>query len=281
MKNSDNPALIAFEGALAQEMNALEGATDPALLGAMTYAMSGGGKRVRPILMLLAADAVGIPRKKIMPLACALECIHNYSLIHDDLPCMDDDDTRRGLPTVHKVYGEAIAVLAGDALLNLGHEIMLKACVKDFDLLSASLAISEAAGARGMAGGQSAEFSIKNPSKDDLVYIYALKTGALLRAAITAPFLVMRSPLLGDAQRLAFSAGFVFQLVDDLLDYRAGGDKDKPTFAALYGEQETEAEIARQNSICSVLFDKLSDARGAEALRGLREYTNALSHRLI
>lgn len=280
MKNFVSPLIEATEAALKGYLDALEVQTDPVLPDAMRYALFGSGKRVRPVLMLLAAEAVGLPHERMMPLACALECIHNYSLIHDDLPCMDDDDTRRGRPTVHNVYGEAMAVLAGDALLNLGHEILLEACTRDTELISAALAISQASGARGMAGGQAAEFSHKNPDKEDLKHIYEMKTGALIRAAITAPFIAASSPCMKDAERLAQSAGFVFQLADDLIDFRAGQDKDKVTFPSLCGEEETVREIERQRKICASVFDKLSAELGQSRVEGLREYIDALSHRL-
>jgi geranylgeranyl diphosphate synthase type II len=280
MKNSVSLALQEIEEALPVYFQALEGNTDPVLLDAMKYAVNGGGKRVRPVLMLFAADAADIPRKRILPLACALECIHNYSLIHDDLPCMDNDDLRRGRPTVHKVYGEAIAMLAGDALLNLGHEILLEACIKDSALVPAAYAISRAAGVRGMVGGQSAEFTIRNPDKKELIHIDTLKTGALIQAAVTVPYIAANSPYLHDIERLGLAIGFVFQLVDDLLDFRAGGDKGKTTFPSLYGEEDTLEEIAKQNRICQSIFDKLSTA-SAGRLENLREYTETLSHRLI
>jgi geranylgeranyl diphosphate synthase type II len=157
------------------------------LLEAMRYSLLSGGKRLRPVLALAFCRACGGDEMAALPFACALEMVHTYSLIHDDLPCMDDDDFRRGRPTSHKVFGEAMAVLAGDALLTAAFETMLSK--KNVSLAPARAAeaaacLAQAAGAYGMVGGQALDIGEeKELSAEELRKMYALKTGALIRAA--------------------------------------------------------------------------------------------------
>jgi geranylgeranyl diphosphate synthase type II len=190
----------------------------------MRYSVFAGGKRLRPILMMGAFEAVGGTGEKVFPFACALEMIHTYSLIHDDLPAMDDDDFRRGKPTNHKVYGEGIAILAGDALLNTAHETMITAAkeYKGEECLEAMDIISSAAGTRGMIGGQVIDLLSENKpiDLDQLHYIHENKTGALIRAAVKA------GGVLGKAEKeqidlldhFGYCLGMAFQIQDDILD---------------------------------------------------------------
>jgi len=264
-----------IESAVQAELQAYQTIVEPVLYRAMEYAITGGGKRVRPMLMLLSADTLNIPHKKIIRLAVALECIHTYSLIHDDLPCMDNDDYRRGRPTVHKVFGEAIAVLAGDALLNLASEIMLDACINNHSLISAALFISRAAGITGMVCGQAADITKNRYDETELIKMYTGKTGALIQAAIAVPYIAEQNENVPVIKELGRHIGLVFQLADDLLDYRDGSDKEKTTYVSLFGEQKTLEKIASFNTKCNKFYDALGLSQSA-----LKEYTEQLSHRL-
>ena len=194
---------------------------------AMSYSLMSGGKLIRPVMLLAACDAFGGDLEKALPFACAIEMIHVYSLIHDDLPGMDNDDLRRGRPTNHKVFGEGVAILAGDGLLTYAMEIML-AAVDDDRTREAMMVIVKAAGVRGMIAGQYADLESegKQIDIDKLRYIHRNKTGALLKAPLVA------GAILGGAdedQVLAVSEygvnlGIAFQITDDLLDVI--GDKD-------------------------------------------------------
>ncbi len=230
---------------------------------AMRYSLSAGGKRVRPILMMAACEAVGGNSVDIMPAACAMECVHTYSLIHDDLPAMDDDDLRRGKPTCHKVFGEAIAILAGDGLLTYAFELMthdeLLENISPDKVTKAISIFSRAAGISGMVGGQTADiiFEGKRVDPDTLSYIHRHKTGALIRASLEMGAILGG----GDAGQVASLAdfgtalGLAFQVVDDLLDVvgdekklgkPVGSDErnKKATYPALFG-----IEKAREKAI--------------------------------
>ncbi len=197
--------------------------TNPPLLGeSMAYSLLNGGKRVRPVLALACADVLGLDRGEILPFALALEMVHTYSLIHDDLPAMDDDDFRRGKPSNHKQFGEANAILAGDALLNEAYTLCFRESVKGERYARAALFLSECAGAYGMIAGQSADLyfsrSDNEVSEEDLRYIYAHKTGKLLLAPVA-----MASILSGNKNYLALERfgkllGELFQMTDDILD---------------------------------------------------------------
>lgn len=210
----------AVNTALAVQMD-ICGAPEP-LLSAMRYSLLAGGKRLRPVLLLAACEACGGDVAEAMPFACALEMVHTYSLIHDDLPAMDDDDLRRGRPTNHRVYGEGMAVLAGDGLLNLAFEAML-AATEGPARVAAMRRIAGAAGARGMIGGQCVDLDCE--AKDaggpaEIAYIHRHKTAALFIGAVAAGMLLAGA----DAQTVAIgeayatALGEAFQIRDDLLD---------------------------------------------------------------
>lgn len=205
--------------------------TSPAsrLFEAMRYSLMAGGKRLRPILALAAFDAVnhqGLPLDVVIPFACALECIHTYSLIHDDLPAMDNDDFRRGVPTCHKKFGEAIAILAGDALLTLAFEICSNPQsgyqIPATTRLKALNLMAQAAGMNGMVGGQTADMELegKDISAQELDYIHSKKTGALLKASVVIGGILAET----DDNNLKALAdygahiGLAFQIRDDILD---------------------------------------------------------------
>ncbi len=232
----------------------------PTIHEAMRYSVFAGGKRLRPVLVIAGAEAAGGRMADVMPTACAFELIHTYSLIHDDLPAMDDDDYRRGRLTSHKVYGEAIAILAGDALLT--HALGLVATNAGLaraaaDALPRVLAeITEAAGMAGMIGGQVVDVQSegREVSAETLEYIHTRKTGALIRAALRVGALLVRAPdpLLAALTRYGEHLGLAFQIVDDILDVEgsletlgktAGSDrrKKKVTYPDFHGLDASKA----------------------------------------
>jgi len=214
------------------------------LFEAMRYTLEAPGKRVRPLLLLLACKAVGGNEDDAMPYACAIEFIHNYSLIHDDLPAMDNDDYRRGKLTNHKVFGEAMAILAGDGLLSAAFELMhidYISRLNDPEALMtrvrAGAAIAEGAGIRGMVAGQSCDIEAEGTviSKELLDFIHLNKTAALIRAAVKAGACIGGG---GDEAVNAITEygekiGLAFQIADDILDY--GTEEGKASYPAIIG----------------------------------------------
>jgi geranylgeranyl diphosphate synthase type II len=205
------------------------GAPPAALHAAMRHLIFPGGKRLRPVLALAAAEAVGAPAERALPIAVAVELVHTYSLVHDDLPCMDDDDERRGRPTVHKVYGEATAVLAGDALLALAFEAALTVPAEGVPgeaRAAATAVLARTAGSRELVGGQVDDIAFDAATADaaSIESIHERKTAALIAAAIVG------GAILGGAdaeqtealRRFGLGVGVAFQIADDLLD--AGED---------------------------------------------------------
>ncbi len=215
-----------IDASIADLLESYRGRVEPRLLEAMHYSLTSPGKRIRPILVLAAAEAVGADRGPLRPYACALEMIHAYSLVHDDLPAMDDDDLRRGRPTNHKVFGEGMAILAGDALLTEAFAVMSGdrggSSVSGDRRVHAIRELAVAAGAEGMVGGQAGDILAEGVAADLALVesIHRRKTGALLRAAVRIGALLGGS----DAPRLerltAFgeAIGLAFQVADDLLD---------------------------------------------------------------
>lgn len=239
--------------------------TGPALrLGeAMRYAVLNGGKRIRPILMLAVAEVLGVERKQVLPIACALEMIHSYSLVHDDLPAMDNDDLRRGKPTTHKQYDEATAILAGDTLQCYAFNVIAQGCreagVPAERVLMAIEALSTASGQLGMAGGQMLDLQNegKQSSLAELTQMHSLKTGALLEYAVAAPLFIAqpKAVIVDGLMAYAAAVGLAFQIKDDILDVEAstaelgktaGKDKDqhKATFISLLGLAEAKKALA-------------------------------------
>ena len=235
----------------------------PAGLGeAMRYAVLDGGKRLRPLLALAACDAVGGRRPVALRAACALELIHAYSLVHDDMPCMDNDVLRRGKPTVHVAYGEAQALLVGDALQALAFELLVPADGTVPDALAASLCrqLALAAGGHGMAGGQAVDLASVGVALDQpaLEAMHRLKTGALLQASVMMGASTGPMSTTAREQLTVYGAalGLAFQVVDDVLDVTAdsatlgktaGKDAaaDKPTFVSLLGLSAAQAYAER------------------------------------
>lgn len=211
----------AFDDRIASYFNA-ENPYEKQIEEAMLYSLNAGGKRIRPLLLLEVAKAYGVEEDKVLAHAMALEMIHTYSLIHDDLPCMDDDDMRRGKPTSHKVFGQAMAVLAGDALLNKAFELMIEATVTYPDLIYATQTIASAAGSKGMILGQVADMNNIHQEKlsvEALDFINANKTGKLITAALVAA--TQASGQFEDVQKMrsiGYHMGLMFQMKDDILD---------------------------------------------------------------
>ncbi|GAE36347.1 polyprenyl synthetase family protein [Halalkalibacter akibai] len=192
---------------------------------AMFYSLNAGGKRIRPALLLATVKSFGKPLEHGYDMACAIEMIHTYSLIHDDLPAMDDDDLRRGKPTNHKVFGEALAILAGDALLTYSFEVITKMEVGNLTAEQKLLLIQElarASGPEGMVGGQVADMEGENQSLtlDELVYIHHHKTGDLLTVAIIAGAIIAGASKsdIDNLRQFAKELGLMFQIKDDILD---------------------------------------------------------------
>ncbi len=197
------------------------------ILEAMEYSLFAGGKRVRPILAFLFNEFLGGSKEKILPFAIAIELIHTYSLIHDDLPAMDNDDFRRGKPTSHKKFGEAIAILAGDALLNQAFELSINSIVDKQTLKCANI-LSKYAGIQGMIGGQVQDILSENSKNLDgstLEYIITNKTAKLIKAPIEIASAINEDKYLDKLTALGDNIGFLFQITDDILDVESSFEK--------------------------------------------------------
>lgn len=208
------------------------------LLEAMEYSLFPGGKRFRPLLVLSSCEAVGGHLSDALPVACAIELIHNYSLIHDDLPCMDNDDFRRGKPSTHKKFGCALAVLAGDALLTYAFEILSSSLSGNL-LKDVIFEIAYAAGPSGMVGGQ-----VLDITEGRIEDIHSKKTMALIRASSRCGGLVGGATFeeLDTLTRYGEKLGMAFQIVDDILDFEK---EERPTYPAVYGLNKAREEAKR------------------------------------
>ena len=262
--------------------------TKPATLHkAMRYSLFAGGKRLRPILCLAAAEACRGNIGNALPLACALECIHTYSLVHDDLPSMDNDDFRRGRPTCHKVFGEGIAVLAGDALLTIAFEIVSKAKpAPRYDMSTLLSETAVAAGSQKLIAGQVADLEAegKNVKRDQLQFIHENKTAAILKSSVRLGAMSANAEAkkLSAITRFGQRLGLAFQIIDDILDVTqtseilgksAGKDvaAKKATYPAVIGLDKSRAEARR---LTRQAHDTLSvfTGRDAEPLHALANY---------
>lgn len=243
---------------------------------AMRYSVFAGGKRLRPILCLAGTESVGGVVTDSLPIACALELIHTYSLIHDDLPVMDDDDFRRGKPSNHRLFGEAIALLAGDALLTEAFRLMatarLTARITPQVLLKVIALISQAAGYRGMVGGQTVDIQSEGKTVDiSLVeFIHTHKTGALITASVTA------GALLGSANEIQLEAirnyghniGLAFQISDDILDIEGNSD----TMGKEAGTDERKGKITYPSVAGLTESKRIQSELTEAALKSLRGF---------
>jgi farnesyl diphosphate synthase len=230
---------------------------------AMRYAVLGGGKRVRPLLVHAAGELADAPAERLDKVACAVELIHAYSLVHDDLPCMDNDVLRRGKPTVHVEYDEATALLAGDALQALAFQALAETPLSDVpaNQLDMITQLARAAGSRGMAGGQAIDLAAvgKPLTREELEYMHIHKTGALIRASVLLGTQCGRQLAADELERLdryGKLVGLLFQVVDDILDAQsdtatlgktAGKDaaNNKPTYVSLLGAARAR-ELAQE-----------------------------------
>ena len=234
-----------------------EGQND--VVRAMRYSLANGGKRLRPIFTLEFCKMCGGDVEKAIPLACAVEYIHTYSLIHDDLPCMDDDDMRRGNPSCHKMYGEATALLAGDALLTHAFDLVTSADIDGEAAAQAVSLLAQNAGVGGMIGGQvlDLKYETGTPSLTDVLTVYKLKTGALIAAACIMGCIAAgaSSEQIEAASKYAYYLGIAFQIKDDLLDIYGdeakigkpiGSDEnnDKSTYVTLTSAKKAEEDVA-------------------------------------
>ncbi len=267
--------------------------TEQTLIDSMQYSLMCGGKRIRPLLTLLFCELCGGDSKAALPYACAVEMIHTYSLIHDDLPCMDDDDYRRGKPSNHKVYGEDIATLSGDAMQSLAFEIMLskqalKLTTAD-KAVKAAHALAKYCGTLGMVGGQviDIESENKNAPLEVLREMDEKKTGALIKAACEMGCIIggADDSMISAASRYAHSIGLAFQIVDDILDVTAtseelgkpvGSDTDnnKSTYVSHLGIDKCKQLVAE---LTQDAIDALCVFDGD--ITALRELALSLSNR--
>ncbi len=191
------------------------------LKDSLTYSLRLGGKRIRPVLMFSVGKLLGLDSQKLKNFALALELIHTYSLIHDDLPEMDNDDFRRGKPSNHKVYGTGNAVLAGDGLLNTAYSVLFGECFNGSEYVSAAKYICDCAGIKGMIAGQSADLLHQNDSEIDedvLDFIYENKTSKLIMAAVVVPSILCGGKYYSELKLFGRDLGFLFQITDDILD---------------------------------------------------------------
>ncbi|WP_323704785.1 farnesyl diphosphate synthase [Mammaliicoccus sp. Dog046] len=251
----------------------------------MKYSLSAGGKRIRPVLLLMTLSMLHTDLKKGIETAKALEMIHTYSLIHDDLPAMDNDDYRRGLQTNHKVYGEAIAILAGDALLTKAFELITKdANIEAEDKIKLIRLLSESSGHQGMVGGQVLDMDSedKEITLDTLRKIHRYKTGALIRFSVVAACTIAKANsktfLLLDA--FSQELGMIFQIKDDLLDIEGDFDKigkavgsdeinNKSTYISILGKVNTKIALEQHVNQALYLLDQLDEKYQTEELKSL------------
>jgi len=257
------------------------------LVEAMRHAAIGGGKRVRPLLLATVAEMYSVARSAAIRAGCAIEAIHAYSLVHDDLPCMDDDDLRHGKPTVHRAFGEAVAVLAGDSLHAMAFEILADPATSADPFVRAelTLCLATASGHKGMAGGQMMDLAAEDGQFDlhTVTRLQQLKTGALLGAAVEMGAILGRVPEEGRAHLRAYARdiGLAFQIADDLLDHE--GDEElagkalrkdeaagKATFVSLMGPEKAR-EQARALSE-QAIGHLASHGEEAELLRALARF---------
>ncbi len=280
MKTKQSPAIDIracqqrLESYMQNYLNSLQ--TPKKLLDAMCYAVLGGGKRLRPLLVYATGVGFGVDLASLDPAAAAVELIHCYSLVHDDLPAMDDDDLRRGRPTCHKAFDEATAILVGDALATLAFTVLISHDQpwSNQSRLEAVRTLAEAAGAAGMVGGQMLDIAAedKKISLSELENLHRLKTGALIRASVRLGALAAGCPdvtLLAQLDQFAAIIGLAFQVQDDLLDVesttevlgkRAGADEalNKSTYPSLLGIADSKQHLQSLYLQASEILSNLS-----------------------
>lgn len=267
-----NSNILKYIPSISPEANVLK--------ESMEYSLKVGGKRIRPTLLLAACEFAGGDISTAIPYACAIEFIHTYSLIHDDLPAMDNDDLRRGKPTNHKVYGDDIAILAGDGLLNSAAEIMFSEATNAANLsealnhINAGREIMSRAGVCGMIGGQTADVINENTrGTADLVrYIEEHKTGDLITAAVLAGLHIAGADMLvlADFEQFAMNIGVAFQILDDILDFEGDAnllgktlgkdaEQDKCNYVCVHGIDAAKKELHRLTEDAIAVIEKYGE----------------------
>ncbi|WHE08042.1 polyprenyl synthetase family protein [Thermoanaerobacterium thermosaccharolyticum] len=258
------------------------------LYDAMRYSVFAGGKRLRPVLCISSCELVGGDRDDALPVACAIEFIHTYSLIHDDLPAMDNDDLRRGKPTNHKVYGEALAILAGDALLNYGFEVLIHHALDSTNcqnILRATEEVAHAAGCHGMIGGQVVDLLSENKdiTEEELKFMHDHKTGALIKASVVAGAIMggADDETIKKLSDYAKYIGLAFQIKDDILDVLGDESKlgknaksdlenGKSTFVSVFGLQRSISLVKELTASAIRILDDFGEK--SEFLKSLTKY---------
>lgn len=256
------------------------------LANAMKYSFFAGGKRIRPVLMLAYTDSLNGDLNEVLPFTLALECIHTYSLIHDDLPALDGDVLRRGKPTCHVRFNESTAILAGDALLNFAFEHALEHC-KNCKHIQALKSLAELSGYRGMLSGQQTDIENENSqiSEETLLKIHDLKTCKLLTAPILIPSILFDSGKIESAIKFGYLSGLLFQFTDDVLDVLSSEEKlgksigkdersNKLTSIRVYGLEGTKKAIASYASQAEKL------AKSLDSTGFLQRYINSITNRI-
>ncbi|MBQ6796904.1 MAG: polyprenyl synthetase family protein [Clostridia bacterium] len=285
-----NDKLQMIENRL-DELTASCGALHPTVCDAMRYSLLDAGKRVRPVFTLSFCEALGGDAESALDFACAVEMVHTYSLIHDDLPCMDDDDMRRGKPSCHKVYGEAVALLAGDALLTLAFGTIAQCKTVSTDKIAAAAAeLARLSGAAGMVGGQVIDLDSEGKSVpiETLRVLDAGKTCALIEAACVLGCICADADeaALSAARKYASGVGMAFQIVDDILDVtgdeailgkpvESDAGNNKSTYVSLMGIEGASAEARRYTQEATAALDVL----GGEC-EFLKDFAQKLLYRI-
>lgn len=293
MKETLNKKALLIESFLQEELKT--SATQENLREIMEYAVMNGGKRLRPVLLLSFYELFSPDVEKALPYGAALEMIHSYSLVHDDLPCMDDDDLRRGKPTCHKQFSEFGAVLAGDALLNLAFETMLKYS-GSFPLergVKAMAYIASASGAKGMCAGQMTDMEQSVTDFSTLAQMYRLKTGALLKASVVAGGILGGADenMISLMEQYADTIGLLFQIQDDVLDVISDENtlgkpvlsdekNHKITFVSEYGLEKCKSLLKEYNEKALAYLDCIGkSSENEDALLFLKDLTSYLANR--
>lgn len=241
---------------------------------AMKYSLLNGGKRLRPVFCLEFAACLGLSKKEALPFACALEYIHTYSLIHDDLPCMDNDDFRRGKPSCHKKFGEAVALLAGDALLTHAFQIITESELSDYKKINAVSLLSQNSGACGMIGGQVIDLKYEKgkPNLNQILSVHKLKTGALISAACLMGCIAggATEKQMAAASKFAYTLGIAFQIKDDILDVTgdsvllgkpvgSDAENNKTTYVTLEGLDKAQRDVQQLTDNAVVLLENFNN----------------------
>ncbi|MBQ9513472.1 MAG: polyprenyl synthetase family protein [Clostridia bacterium] len=252
----------------------------------MKYAVADGGKRIRPVLCLAVADMLGISRDKVLNYCLAIEFIHSYSLVHDDLPCMDNDDYRRGKLSTHKKYGEAMGVLIGDALLNTAFELCLNKNDSNQNDIKAMRIITNCAGASGMIAGQVGDMAFNNQegTENDLLNIYINKTSKLIMCSVLVPSILANNKYYYELKEFAMNLGILFQITDDILDEESSlsvlgktphkdKEENKLTSIKIFGLDGAKAQAEEYYERCLYILECVNNSEF------LSEFTTKLYNR--